>query len=64
MSKHFETKEEISDATIKSIVASKSVNQGLFNLRQLFHGRYDMMVSFTLFFPSLPSVLFPFSQNH
>lgn len=48
MSKHFETKEQIPDAVIKSIVASKSVNQGLFNLRQLFHGRYDMMVNLSL----------------
>lgn len=45
MSMHFETKEQIPDSVIKSIVASKSVNQGLFNLRQLFHGRYDMLVS-------------------
>lgn len=33
--------EKIPDSLIDSLVASKSVNQGLFNLRQLFHGKFD-----------------------
>jgi Zn-dependent oligopeptidase len=42
MSSHFETGENLPDDLIQSIVKSKNVNQGLFNLRQLFFGLYDM----------------------
>ena len=41
ISKHYKTGESLDDATIESIIKSKSVNQGLFNLRQLFHGKFD-----------------------
>lgn len=41
LSKHYQTGEALDEATIAAIVKSKSVNQGLFNLRQLFHGKYD-----------------------
>ncbi|BEI82885.1 hypothetical protein CcaverHIS002_0307530 [Cutaneotrichosporon cavernicola] len=42
MSSHYETGESLPDDLIQSIVKSKNVNQGLFNLRQLFFGLYDM----------------------
>ncbi|GMK53814.1 hypothetical protein CspeluHIS016_0104000 [Cutaneotrichosporon spelunceum] len=42
MSSHYETGENLPDDLIQSIVKSKNVNQGLFNLRQLFFGLYDM----------------------
>lgn len=42
LSSHYErVGESLDDATIKSIIKSKSVNQGLFQLRQIFHGLYD-----------------------
>ncbi|KAI5478751.1 metallopeptidase MepB [Pseudohyphozyma bogoriensis] len=44
MSSHYETGEPLSDELIANIIKSKNVNQGLFNLRQLFHGKYDMLV--------------------
>ncbi|TXT07346.1 hypothetical protein VHUM_03066 [Vanrija humicola] len=42
MSEHYETHEHLPDDLIASIVKSKNLNQGLFNLRQLFFGLYDM----------------------
>lgn len=53
MSEHFERAGEcLPDAMIKSIIASKSVGQGLFNLRQIFHGKYDSssLLSFLPYF--------------
>jgi len=41
MSEHYETREQLPDDLIAAIVKSKNVNQGLFNLRQLFFGIYD-----------------------
>lgn len=42
MSSHYARPEEkLPDALIESIVKSKSAGQGLFNLRQLFHAKYD-----------------------
>lgn len=41
MSEHYQTGEQLPDELITSIIKSKSVNQGLFNLRQLFFGKYD-----------------------
>jgi Zn-dependent oligopeptidase len=41
MSEHYETHEHLPDNLIEAIVKSKNVNQGLFNLRQLFFGIFD-----------------------
>ena len=41
MSSHYVSGKSLPDDMIRSIIASKSVNQGLFNLRQLFHGKFD-----------------------
>lgn len=42
MSSHFERPEEhLPDKLVQSIIKSKSAGQGLFNLRQIFHARYD-----------------------
>lgn len=43
MSSHYQRKgESLPDDLIAAIIKSKNVNQGLFNLRQLFFGLYDM----------------------
>ncbi|KAK4705328.1 DNA-directed RNA polymerase III subunit RPC6, partial [Phenoliferia sp. Uapishka_3] len=48
MSSHFERPEEtLPDALIESIIKHKSAGQGLFNLRQIFHARYDMIIHTT-----------------
>lgn len=42
LSSHYITGEPISDDLIDQLVKSKNVNEGLFNLRQLFFGLFDM----------------------
>lgn len=42
MSEHYETGEHLPDDLIEGIVKSKNANLGLFNLRQLFLGIFDM----------------------
>lgn len=42
LSSHFETGESLPDDLIDLLIKSKNVNNGLFNLRQLFFGLYDM----------------------
>jgi len=44
MSSHFETKEPLSDELIAKLIKSRYVNIGLFSLRQLFFGKYDIKV--------------------
>lgn len=44
LSKHYKTGEPINDKLISQIVASKNVNGGLFNLRQLSFGLFDLRV--------------------
>ncbi|KAL8280846.1 hypothetical protein RQP46_006850 [Phenoliferia psychrophenolica] len=45
MSSHYlRPDEKLPDELIESIVKSKCAGQGLFNLRQIFHARYDMLV--------------------
>ncbi|EWC44115.1 hypothetical protein DRE_07172 [Drechslerella stenobrocha 248] len=44
LSSHYETGEPLPDELIKSLIASKHVNDGLFNLRQLHFGIFDMRV--------------------
>ncbi|KAM0786272.1 hypothetical protein ACM66B_001752 [Microbotryomycetes sp. NB124-2] len=47
LSRHYKTGEQLDDATIAAIVKSRNVNQGLFNLRQLFFGKFDMLLHTT-----------------
>lgn len=42
LSSHYKTGEPISDDLIDQLVKSKNVNEGIFNLRQLFFGIFDM----------------------
>ncbi|CAI5757903.1 unnamed protein product [Candida verbasci] len=42
LSSHYKTGEQISDDLIDSLIRSKKVNVGLFTLRQLFFGLFDM----------------------
>ncbi|RCK60634.1 Saccharolysin [Candida viswanathii] len=42
LSSHYKTGEPISDELIDQLVSTKHVNTGLFNLRQLFFGIFDM----------------------
>ncbi|KAK3324019.1 peptidase family M3-domain-containing protein [Cercophora scortea] len=44
LSSHWETKEQIPDLLIEKLVATKHVNDALFNLRQLHFGLFDMTV--------------------
>ncbi|KAG8740405.1 hypothetical protein FRC10_004356 [Ceratobasidium sp. 414] len=44
MSSHFEKKEPLSDDIIKKLIDSRYVNVGLFYLRQIFFGKYDIKV--------------------
>lgn len=44
LSRHYETGEKIPDDLIKKLVATKHVNDALFNLRQLHFGLFDMTV--------------------
>jgi metallopeptidase MepB len=44
LSKHFETGEQIPDELIEKLIATKHVNDALFNLRQLHFGLFDMAV--------------------
>ncbi|THH27312.1 hypothetical protein EUX98_g6872 [Antrodiella citrinella] len=44
MSSHYETKEPLSAELIEKIVKSRYVNIGLFSLRQLFFGQFDINV--------------------
>ncbi|KAH8104630.1 metallopeptidase MepB [Cristinia sonorae] len=44
MSSHYETKEPLSSELIEKIVKSRYVNIGLFSLRQLFFGQFDIKV--------------------
>lgn len=46
-SKHFETGESIPEETIERIIETKKVNAGVFNLRQLFFGIFDMEIHTT-----------------
>jgi hypothetical protein len=41
LGKHYLTGEELPDDLIAAVVKSKSVNQGLFSLRQCFFGKFD-----------------------
>ncbi|ORY69423.1 hypothetical protein BCR35DRAFT_307983 [Leucosporidium creatinivorum] len=47
LGKHYLTGEELPDELIDAVVKSKKVNQGLFNLRQVFFARFDMLVHTT-----------------
>ena len=42
LSSHFKTKEQLSDDLIDQLIKTKNVNNGLFNLRQLHFGLFDM----------------------
>ncbi|KAG8998057.1 hypothetical protein FRB94_007252 [Tulasnella sp. JGI-2019a] len=42
MSSHYETKEPLSDDLIHKLIQSRYVNAGLYFLRQLFFGKFDM----------------------
>lgn len=42
LSSHYQTGEPISDELIDQLISTKHVNTGLFNLRQLFFGIFDM----------------------
>lgn len=42
--RHYETGEPIPDDMVKALVAARDQNIGLFNLRQVFLGQYDMMM--------------------
>ncbi|KAG8766151.1 hypothetical protein FRC12_007057, partial [Ceratobasidium sp. 428] len=44
MSNHFEKKEPLSDELIKKLIDSRYVNVGLFYLRQIFFGKFDIKV--------------------
>lgn len=44
LSSHYETGEPISDELIDQLISTKHVNSGLFNLRQLFFGIFDMQL--------------------
>ncbi|CEQ41605.1 SPOSA6832_03339 [Sporobolomyces salmonicolor] len=44
---HYQNKEPLSSDLIAKLIKSRNVNQGLFNLRQLFFGKYDMAVHTT-----------------
>ncbi|QRV81064.1 metallopeptidase MepB [Ceratobasidium sp. AG-Ba] len=44
MSSHFEKKEPLSDELIKKLIDSRYVNVGLFYLRQIFFGKFDIKV--------------------
>ncbi|KAJ6264261.1 Saccharolysin [Drechslerella dactyloides] len=44
LSSHYESGEPLPDDLIKALIASKHVNDGLFNLRQLHFGIFDMRV--------------------
>lgn len=44
LSSHYETKEKIPDDLIEKLIATKHVNDALFNLRQLHFGIFDMAV--------------------
>ncbi|EJD41303.1 zincin, partial [Auricularia subglabra TFB-10046 SS5] len=44
MSSHYKTKEPLSDELIDKIIKSRYVNIGMFMLRQLFFGKYDITV--------------------
>lgn len=44
LSNHYKTSEPINDELIDSLIKSKSLNNGLFTLRQLFLGMFDMTV--------------------
>ncbi|KAI3406409.2 PRD1 [Candida oxycetoniae] len=44
LSSHYETGEPINDDLVDQLVRTKHVNTGLFNLRQLFFGLFDMTV--------------------
>ncbi|ELU36497.1 metallopeptidase MepB [Rhizoctonia solani AG-1 IA] len=44
MSSHYEKKEPLSDELIKKLIDSRYVNVGLFYLRQIFFGKFDIKV--------------------
>ncbi|GAA5832971.1 hypothetical protein JCM11251_006468, partial [Rhodosporidiobolus azoricus] len=44
ISSHYERNEPLPDHLIEKIIESRKINQGLFNLRQLFFGKYDMLL--------------------
>ncbi|GAA6035656.1 hypothetical protein JCM8097_004955 [Rhodosporidiobolus ruineniae] len=44
ISSHYETGEPLPQDLIEKIIQSRKINQGLFNLRQLFFGKYDMLL--------------------
>ncbi|GAA5981288.1 hypothetical protein JCM11641_005633 [Rhodosporidiobolus odoratus] len=47
LSSHEKTGEQLPDDLIEKLIASRKINQGLFNLRQLFFGKYDMLLHTT-----------------
>ncbi|GAA5852314.1 hypothetical protein JCM8547_006734 [Rhodosporidiobolus lusitaniae] len=47
ISSHIETGKPLPDELIEKLIESKKLNQGLFNLRQLFFGKYDMLLHTT-----------------
>ncbi|GAA5825842.1 hypothetical protein JCM5353_002455 [Sporobolomyces roseus] len=47
LSSHFERKESLPSSLVEKLLKSRSLNQGLFNLRQLFFGLYDMKLHTT-----------------
>ncbi|GAA5858855.1 hypothetical protein JCM1840_006588 [Sporobolomyces johnsonii] len=46
-SSHYKNNEPLSSDLIAKLIKSRNINQGLFNLRQLFFGKYDMAVHTT-----------------
>lgn len=46
-SSHYETGEPIPEEIIDRVIETKKVNAGLFNLRQLFFGIFDMEIHTT-----------------
>lgn len=44
ISKHHESGDSMPDELINKIIDSQFINQGLFNLRQLYFGKFDLTV--------------------
>ena len=44
MSKHYKDGSAIPDDMLKTLVASKTANAGVFNLEQIFFGTYDQTI--------------------
>jgi len=44
MSSHFQTGEKLPDDLIQKLIKKRKLGQGLFNLRQIFYGQFDLKV--------------------